>query len=357
VGLTAAVVVAAMGGSYWAIVVSSQLTLLIRLGLYWWTSGWLPSRPQRAPGVGPMVRFGLNLAATNVLDYAGLNADNVLIGHAYGSTTLGLYSRAYNLLLMPVNQIHQPVARVAVPVLSYLEDQPERFRRYFKAAVSAVAYVAMPLIATAAALSKEIIVVLLGRRWVGAAPIFEVLAVAGILNILRNPNVWLFTSTGHTGRQSTWALINRPIMILGFVLGLPWGAIGVAWAYTITNLVLLVPACAWAVKDTPVRLRDLATAGWRPFVIAAAAFTAAASCRAWLPAGWDELETGALGLLAAAAAIAATVSLWPGARRQVRELRSAFSRAPGETTRGETTAVEASTRTINEPDVLGEANA
>jgi O-antigen/teichoic acid export membrane protein len=323
VGVATAITVASLGGSYWAIVSASLVTLVVRLCLYWWTSGWIPGRPRRAPGVGPMVQFGMKLALTNLLDYSALNADNVLIGHSYGSAALGLYSRAYNLLLMPINQIHQPMGRIAVPVLSYLQDQPARFRKYYQTALSAVAYLAMPLIATVAALSHEVIVILLGQRWEPAARIFQVLAIAGIVNVLRNPNGWVFTATGHAGRQAAWAVINRPIMILGFVLGLPWGAMGVAWAYTITNLVLLLPACAWAVKDTPLRLADLGEAGWRPMVLGIAAFLAASGCHVWL-GSLPVFVVAAAGFGAAGVVMALAVLCWPAVRADVRNFRQVF---------------------------------
>jgi O-antigen/teichoic acid export membrane protein len=324
IGLTVAIVIAVLGGSYWAIVASALVALLVRLVLYWWTSGWVPGPPRRASGVAPMVRFGLNLSVTNLFGYVGQNADNVLIGHAYGSVALGLYSRAYNLLMLPVNQIQQPMARVAVPVLSYLQDQPERFRKYYETAVSAVAYLAMPLITTVAALSSEVINILLGPRWSAAAPIFQVLAIAGTLNIIRNPNSWVFTAMGHAGRQTAWALISRPIMVAGFLIGLPWGPIGVAWSYTITNLVLLVPGCAWAVKDTPLRLSDVLGAGRRALFISVVTFGVAEACHELLQS-LPPLVIAAAGFVCAGIVMLASFAFWPAVRADIQTLRNVLA--------------------------------
>jgi len=59
-----------------------------------------------------------------VLDYTAGNIDNVLIGRFYGADALGIYSRAYSLLLVPVRQTDPPIAKIAIPVLSFLQDQP-----------------------------------------------------------------------------------------------------------------------------------------------------------------------------------------------------------------------------------------
>ncbi|HEX3002987.1 MAG TPA: lipopolysaccharide biosynthesis protein [Angustibacter sp.] len=327
-GVVAAIVIAAMGGNAWAIAVMTLAVPVVRLVMSWWTSGWRPSRPRRAADVGPMIRFGVNLTLTNVLDYTSQNLDNVLIGRFYGAEALGLYSRAYNLLLLPLRQVTAPVARVAVPVLSYLQHQPARYRRFFMVALSAVAYASLPLICLLAALSHEVVAVMLGDQWLGAVPIFRVLSVAGVLVTLRSTNGWLFVSTGHTGRQAVWALANRPVIIVGFVVGLPWGATGVAWGFLAAHAVLLVPSFWVAVKDTPVTMANIAQSVWRPLVLAAAVYAAAFGVQRVL--GGADLLVLLVGAAAAAAVLALAFLVWPAVRGDLQQMRTALrDRATG----------------------------
>lgn len=320
-GITAAIIIAALGGGAWAIAVMFLAAPVARLVVAWPSSGWAPSAPRRAPGVGEMLRFGLSLTVTNVLDYTAQNLDNVLIGRFYSAEALGLYSRAYNLLLMPLRQVTAPVARVAIPVLSYLQDQPARFRRFFMAAMSAAAYASLPMICFLAGLSHEVISVLLGDRWLGAVPIFKILSLAGILVTLRNTNGWLFVATGHTGRQAVWALVNRPVIILGFVAGLRWGTTGVAWGFLSAHLLLLFPSFVLSVKDTPVSLLNIWQSIRRPLALSAGVF-AIGTLAHWRFAGsnWLVLAVAAAGTIAL---MGGAYLLWPGVRRDVHELRGA----------------------------------
>lgn len=321
-GVVAAVVIAALGGGAWAIAVMTLATPVVRLVLSWTTSGWAPGPPRRGQDVAPMMRFGVSLTFTNVLDYSAQNLDNILIGRFYGADALGLYSRAYNLLLMPIRQVTAPISRVAVPVLSYLQDQPERYRRFFMVAFSAVAYAALPSICLLAALSQEIIAVMLGDQWLGAVPIFRILSVAGLLVTLRSTNGWLFVSTGHTGRQALWALANRPVIIGGFVIGLPWGTTGVAWGFLGAHAVLLLPSFVVSVKDTPVSMRNIWQCAWRPIVIALAVYGAGASAHLWLSGStWLALFAGAAGALTV---MVTAFVLWPAVRRDVRAMHGAL---------------------------------
>lgn len=327
VGVVSAILLAAAGAGVWALVALNLAVPLCRLVLSWRASGWRPGPPRRARGVAGMLKFGANLTLTNILDYSAQNLDNVLVGRFYGAQSLGLYSRAYGLLLLPLRQVTAPLARVAVPVLSFLQDQPERYRRFFTVALSSVAYVSLPLICLLSALSDEVVGVMLGRDWAGAAPIFQILAIGGLMVSLRSANGWLFVSSGRTGRQAVWALANRPVIIAGFVAGLPWGVRGVAWGFVAAHAVLIVPSFLIAVRGTPVGMADVWSAVWRPLVLAAAVYVAGSVVQARLPGpDWVVLACGGA---AAGVVLAGAALCWPAVRRDVRGIKGAFGMARG----------------------------
>ena len=321
-GVILAIVIAALGGGAWALVAQTLALPVCRLLLSWKASGWRPGPPRKVTGVSGMVRFGLNLTATNVLDYSAENVDNVLIGRFYGAEALGLYSRAYSLLLLPIRQVTEPLARVAVPVLSLLQGEPERYRRFFTVALSSVAYVSLPLICLLSALSHEVIAVLLGAQWAGVAPIFEILAFAGMIISLRSTNGWLFVSTGQTGRQAAWALVNRPVIIAGIIVGVPWGVTGVAWGLVGAHVVLLVPSFIVAVKGTAVHLLDFWRGTWRPGVLGAAVYAIGTLVHSKLDAAaWLVIVAG---VLSSVVLMALAMRWWPAVRRDVHDLIEAF---------------------------------
>ena len=101
--------------------------------------------PRRGAGVRSMLTFGGNVTGFNVMQYFARNADNALIGKFWGAYQLGLYSRAYQMLLMPMQQINAPLAAVAVPALSRLADSPERYRDAYLKILEKLVMITMPL--------------------------------------------------------------------------------------------------------------------------------------------------------------------------------------------------------------------
>ncbi len=268
IGILAAIVSALYGMGYWALVIKQLVESLTNMLAVWVACKWRPGKPVWRSGVRSMLSFGGNLTGFNLLNYFARNADNLLIGRFWGSVQLGLYAKAYGLLMLPIRQVTAPIAAVAIPALSRLQDDPVNYQRYYYRALRAIAFVTMPTIAMLAALSEEVIEIVLGNRWIGAAAIFKVLAFAALLQPVVNPVGWVFVSLGQTDRQLRWALFAAPITVISFIIGLPWGAYGIAFSYMICNLtVLAFPALWWSFRFSPINIKGWLEAIYRPLII------------------------------------------------------------------------------------------
>jgi PST family polysaccharide transporter len=256
VGLLTAVVVALSGGTYWALVWSSVVTSLWATGGFWLASGFRPGRFKRKTGVRPMVRFGANIAGFDLVNYFHRNMDNILIGRFWGAAQLGLYSKAYALLMLPMSNLRYPLSRVAFPVLSRLQNDPAKFRDYFLKYCSLLSFITMPLVAFLYACSGHIIRVLLGPRWVGAAELFSILALVAFIQPPAQLRSTVLSALGRGGRLFKWGLYNAIATVASFFCGIPWGAKGVAIAYCIATYAILHPTLTYAFRDTPIRPAD-----------------------------------------------------------------------------------------------------
>lgn len=268
VGMIIAILFGLLGYGYWALIfmqIGISLTVLIGV---WVGSGWLPSLPRRNTDVKSMLNFGKNLTIFSFMNYFARNLDNVIIGRVWGANALGLYNRAYSLLLMPLGQIVSPMTAVATPTLSRLQENPIRFKRYYLTAIKFIAYLSIPLIAFMAILSYDIIKIVLGDQWLEAAPIFQILAISAILQPIGSTVGWIYTSLGRTRRMAQWGFISIPLIIISFFIGNKWGPEGVAIAYTTIVCILIYPQFKFALKDTLINVRDIIIAIYPSLMIA-----------------------------------------------------------------------------------------
>ena len=228
VGIAAAVVAAVLGAGYWAIVVQQLVVTTLTLGLSVALCRWRPGRPLREVSLRRFFRFGGGVLATQLIAYTTRNVDNVAIGGYWGAQPLGLYSRAYQLLMTPLNQINAPLTRVALPILARVQDDRPRYQHYLERAQLVGCYLTATVLAVCAGLAVPIVALLLGVRWAAVAPLFAVLALGGIFRAVSQISYWIFLSRGLTGAQLRLYLLTRPVAIAIMLAGLPWGPIGVA---------------------------------------------------------------------------------------------------------------------------------
>lgn len=325
VGVAGAILAAALGAGVWALVLLTGLAALTRFVMM-----LVVVRPslRGASGVrslAPVLTTGGSILGVQLLNYAARNLDNVIVGRALGPAVLGVYSRAYALLMLPISQLNGPLARVGLPVLSRLQDDHEAYRRYVRVSMLVIAYAAIPTFAVAAAVAQPLVAVLLGPKWDAAAPIFALLALAGVAQALGNVSGWLYISLGRAHRQLVYFAITKPIVIASFPLGLWWGGVnGLALLYGLVSCALLVPGFLVAIRGTFVTARDVFAPVVRPLLLAPPAFAAAwfASHALQVPALLQLL----LGV-GAAALVAGLALLVPTIRSDARRIVGVIARA------------------------------
>ena len=91
-----------------------------------------------------------------------------------------------------------------------------------------------------------------------------------------------------------WSVIQAPILIAACLMGLAWGAIGVATAVTIQALLITVPAMLFAYKDSPVTVGDVGLAVARPCGIAMVLFVITSAVYFAMSQGNPVLRSGAV---------------------------------------------------------------
>jgi PST family polysaccharide transporter len=253
-----AILLAVLGGGYWAIVSLPPINSILLAAGVWLITKWIPGMPLRNTGVRSMLSFGGNIVGFNAINYFARNLDKMLIGRFYDASSLGYYSQAYRLLMLPLMQISGPVAGVAIPALSRLQDDPERYRKYYMKIVSLMTSVTVPCVVFMMVMSKELIVTILGPQWDRTSMIFAILAVSAIFQPITYTSGWLFISQGRSRTMLHWGFIGSTIIIASFFVGLPWGPEGVATAYSSVNVLVITPLLFWYMgRKGPVGVKDI----------------------------------------------------------------------------------------------------
>lgn len=264
ISVGASIVMALTGFGYWSLIAMPVLLPLASTIGYWLASRWVPDRPKSMRGVGSMVRFGGAVTLNGVIVYIAYNLEKALLGRHWGADALGIYGRAYQLISIPTDNLNSAVGGVAFSALSRLQGAPERMNEYFLKGYSVILGLTMPIAVAGAVFAEDLILVVLGPRWGEAAIIFRYLSPTILSLALINPLGWLMYALGMVRRSMKIALVQSPLLIFGYAVGLRYGPRGVALAYSAVMLSWVIPHICWAVTGTGVTFQDVAAVIWKP---------------------------------------------------------------------------------------------
>jgi PST family polysaccharide transporter len=231
------------------------------------------------------------------LTYFTRNFDNIVIGRVLGSVALGIYSKAYALLALPINQINTPLSSVVIPALSRLQNRPDEYAKFYLRALRTLSFFTLPLVVFSSIFAHDVVLVLLGSKWLPVAVIFQLLGPAALVGAVNVAPGWLCISLDKSRQQLVYGLISAPVCVIAFLVGVRWGAEGVAAGFSLTYTFLFWGFVRWATKDSPVRFSDVFAAFGLPL-----AASSAVGLTVWLWR-WDLLSNIAPTLALAASAV------------------------------------------------------
>ncbi len=315
-GVAAAIVASVFGAGYWSLVIMYIAMAVAAAVGNWIAFPWLPGLPKRGVGIKQMLGFGGNITGFNIVNYFARNADNILIGKIVGAAALGFYSKAYGLLMLPIRQIREPINMVAIPVMSRLQQMPERFCAYYEKLVFAIAFVGMPLICLMAVCANELIFLVLGPQWLPAAPTFQVLAVAAFIQLVSHSWGVVLIALGKSRRYLNLGVLNALVMCVAFLIGIYWGIVFVAAAYAVANAVVLFPILYIAFKGTSVSMRNFLHAVAMPFIGSIVLLVSTLAARR-IAAGQSEIVVVGLTVLAGIASYTCAFLIMPGGLKKL----------------------------------------
>ncbi|HZT70124.1 MAG TPA: lipopolysaccharide biosynthesis protein [Terriglobia bacterium] len=268
------ITLALLGCGYWALVAGVVALPLSTAVGSWVLCRWTPSLPRRVPGTAKLVRYAINVYGHFAANYFARNTDNVLVGWRFGARSLGFYKKAYDLFALSSSQLVSPITGVAVSALSRLKNDTLQYRRYLLRALALLAFVALGVGANLSLVGKDLIRVILGPGWEESGRIFVFFGPGIGVMLLYYTHGWIHLSIGTPDRWFRWGIIELLVTGTLFLVGLPWGGVGIAMAWTVSFWILMLPAFWYAGKPIGFGVGPVVGVIWR-YIVAAILATSA----------------------------------------------------------------------------------
>jgi O-antigen/teichoic acid export membrane protein len=315
--------------SYWALVAGILASKIAGTAISYLAH---PFRPRFSiSGAKSLFSFSKWLLLSNVLSFLKERLTDFIIGRSQGAATLGLYNVAYELANLPTSELGAPINRALLPGFSRIAQVPEQLRSAYVNAIGILALFALPAAAGIFAVAEFLVPVVLGPKWTAAAPLIQILAMFGAIQLFHSSMCAVLIATGRPAAvvkaNTVFVLL---LVILLIALAGRFGAAGAAVA-VVGASILSTPAYLIMIRaHTGIGATAFLHAITRPLIASAAMV---AVLRAVMPeyvpsttvgeAAW--LLFGAV-VLGALLYVFAVTLLWVAARRPQSVERLVFER-------------------------------
>lgn len=320
-GLVVAIFIALVGGGYWSLVAQQIVQAGAGLIIMMVSAGWLPKRYRRDVPVRRFMQFGVRLAASQLVGYIGSNVDTITLGLTVSPGQLGLYNRAYQLIMTPLGQIRAPLGAVAIPVLARAQHDEARYESFVIRGQIALGYSVVAGLAIVAGVASPLIDVLLGSQWEGAKPALFLLAIGAGFQTLAYVGYWVYVSKGLVEHLLHYTILATALRVICVLIGAVFGMVGVAAAMALVPIVSWPVSFWWLSRRAAVPVRALVLGGVRVMLLSAVV-GGMSGLAVFIGQGQPDWLILVLGVLSGAASYAVLVWLVPAFRR---DLSSAWS--------------------------------
>jgi O-antigen/teichoic acid export membrane protein len=319
-GLAATPLFVLAGFGVYSVVLGPLVNTTLLSLLLWLNVPWRPTIRFSAEAMRRIWSFSRGLVGFNAINYWARNLDNIMLGAYVSDAELGKYNRSYNLMMIPIGQVGSVLMRGLYPALARMQDEPRRLgRAWIRAiAVSGGAFT-LPITLTLAATAPALVRVLYGDRWVGMVPILQLLALAAVPQMIGASSGAPYRAAGKAGLLFRLSLITTASTIVAIVVGVQWGATGVAAALLAKSWINLPIAVLPLAKHLGMRKREVFLPILSSWVPASALFGAELGVRFLLGPQLPAVAVLALQLVLGAGAQGLIV--WRSGSETSREMR------------------------------------
>ena len=205
----------------------------------------------------PLISFGSKVSVISFLEFIGGSLDTILIGRYFGDIKLGFYNRAQMLINLPMQYFTSSFSRVLFPSFSQIQDDNKRIKKNIFLILKIVATVLFPFAIFVSILSKEIVYVILGSKWMESAILLQILAFAAAINLLSHFIAVLFEAKGLLKEKIFAQSLFIVVLAASFYLVLPYGVLGFTFALLFSQIFKILQYFLYFLSRLDIRLTEL----------------------------------------------------------------------------------------------------
>ncbi|PKN75818.1 MAG: flippase [Candidatus Cloacimonetes bacterium HGW-Cloacimonetes-2] len=232
-----AILLALKGYGVWSLVCKLIAKSCVDTTLLWVLNRWRPTWEFCWKSFRQMFAFGGRILVSDVINKLYRNLYYFIIGRFFSASDLGFYSRAEQFEQLPSNILTLTLQRVTYPVLCKVTDDGDNLKLKFRLFYRNIAYIVIPLMAILAIVSKPLIEVLIGSKWLPSVQYLRLLCIAGMVVPLSYLNINLLKVKGRTDILLKLEIVKKLLAVPIVIVSMRFGITGLIYGLILASII------------------------------------------------------------------------------------------------------------------------
>jgi O-antigen/teichoic acid export membrane protein/glycosyltransferase involved in cell wall biosynthesis len=257
------IVLALVWRNYWALLVGTLAGTVTRLFLSYVVHDYRPRLS--SVGFGELFQFSKWMLIQNCLHGLNQRMPVWVLGRLAGIGAVAYYEVAATIATLTTSEIRMPIRAALFPGFARMAADRKALHQGFFDAYGLMTLIGLPIPILLGVTAPLLIDVFLGVRWQASVPVMEVLALYGIVQAFGSSSHLLYLAINRPDITARLVGLFFLFLLPSLVVGTTWaGAVGAAWALTITALVVLAVDFALVFKVLKIDPQCILSALARP---------------------------------------------------------------------------------------------
>ena len=277
-----AIFLARAGYGAWALIYAYLGQMVLRSVLVFFCHAWRPKLRFSRTAFRDLLHFSGGMTLGRVANYVSGNGDNLVVGRYLGADDLGIYGRAYQLMVTPAGIIGNALEKVLFPAMVEVNQDDTSLGRAFVRGLSVLAVVMLPLSALIIVLAPEIIHLVLGPNWTAVIVPLQIMAVGLVARTSVKMSNCLMRARGVVYRWAVYYSFHAVGIVVSAWIGLYWGLVGASIG-VVLNIILFFLIMAWlSMRSVRLPGRTFVSIYFAPLVLTVVVFFGTSATAAFL---------------------------------------------------------------------------
>ena len=252
------ILMAYLGYGLWALVAQRLVHVALNTVFLKLVISWYPKIMFSFERLKPMMAFGWRMMATGFLFTSYSQLRSLVIGKRYSAEDLGYYDRGFSFPNLIASNIDSSITRVLFPALSKYQDDADNLSVKSRRAAKLSAYIMTPLLWGLAIISKPLVALLLGDKWLPCVPYMQIMCIVWWLQPTQTCSAQAIKAIGRSDLYLKIELLSKAVglILLAVAVFLFDSVIAIAFMYLAGQFAAVLIYGVYSEKYIGYKLKD-----------------------------------------------------------------------------------------------------